>query len=91
MFKLPKVTRYRTFTSERERGCEGEYRIKDGRVEYRNRWGKESGVDFLASNLVSSRIEDVARTFAREGDWAALAALADICARPTEEVPDDGR
>lgn len=84
-FPLPKVTRYRTFESSKTLalGSNGTYRVSEGRVEYCSR-----GLE-LSGWVVATDGDSVARFAARLiglQDWTALAALADVAARPTEEV-----
>lgn len=80
-FPLPKVTRYRTF-----RAMVDTYRVNGDTVEYLAPDGKTYYE--AADGQSRSRF---AQCLARGGNWTDLATFADICARPTEEVPDDGR
>ena len=83
-----KVTRYRTFEAPRL-GSNGTYRVVSGRVEYCNRGYEDDGGWVTATQGES--VEGFAGRLAGVEDWRGLAALADVAARPTEEVPDDGR
>ena len=74
-FPLPKVTRFRTFTRV------DTYRVRDCVVEFE----AEGGV-WKRSGYGNGSVESFAQHMARFKDWTTLAALADVAARPTEEV-----
>lgn len=81
-----KVTRYRTFEAPLLRN-NGTYRVVAGRVEYCN-----IGLEDMGGWVTAKQGESVgafAQRLVDAKDWTALAAFADICARPTEEVDDD--
>lgn len=75
-FPLPKVTRYRTF-----RAMVDTYRVNGDRVEYLAPNGKEWRE--AADGQSRSRF---AQCLAGGSNWVDLAAFADVCARPTEEI-----
>lgn len=79
-FPLPKVKRYRTF---RAPSLPYLMRVVNGIVEY------ESPTNGWVEKVFSGGMATVRRTvneLALRGDWVGLAALADVAARPTEEV-----
>lgn len=85
MFKLPKVTRYRTFTmtwNDRPDSKVETYRVNDSKVEYLSQFGDHWHTTTYGDGTAASFAEQLV---AKER-WTALAAFADVCARPTEEV-----
>jgi len=84
MFKLPEVTRYRTFTmtwGDRPDSNLETYRINGGQVEYLSDIGK-----WYTTNYGTGLVASFAEQLVAKERWTALAAFADVCARPTEEV-----
>lgn len=81
-FPPPKVTRYRTFTSDAN--SDGSFRVVGNVVEYCLR-GLEDTDGWVPTSYGPKRERFAASLVAYE-DWTALAAFADVCARPTEEV-----
>lgn len=79
-FPLPKVTRYRTFGPTA--GRQYQYRLKDGVVEFSG-----NGTDGWVT-AGASTVAEAAEWLIGLQDWTALAALADVAARPTEEVEE---
>lgn len=77
-FPLPKVTRFRTFTVAWGGALPDTYRVNGWHIE----WYDEEDAEWSVSRTVSTMAHDLAVA----GDWTALAAFADVAARPTEEV-----
>ena len=79
-----KVTRYRTFTmtwGDRPDSKLETYRINGGQVEYLSDIGK-----WYTTNHGTGLVASFAEQLVAKERWTALAAFADVCARPTEEV-----
>ena len=82
-FPLSKVTRFRTFTMTWDDLPESKvetYRV-NGQVEYLSADGR-----WYQTNYGTGSIRSFAEELAAKCRWKALAALADVAARPTEEV-----
>ena len=79
-----KVTRYRTFTmtwGDRPDSKLETYRINGGQVEFLSDIGK-----WYTTNHGTGLVASFAEQLVAKERWTALAAFADVCARPTEEV-----
>lgn len=84
-FPLPKVTRYRTFTmtwGDLPDSTVETYRVNDSKVEYLSQFGDHWHTTTYGDGTAASFAEQLV---AKER-WTALAAFADVCARPVEEV-----
>lgn len=82
-FPLPKVTRFRTFTmtwGDLPESKVETYRV-NGQVEYLSADGR-----WYQTNYGTGSIRSFAEELAAKCRWKALATLADVAARPTEEV-----
>lgn len=83
-FPLPKVTRYRTFMvqwGDLPISKVETYRVNRVRVEYLSDIGEWYTTNYGGGSLASFAEQLVAKE-----RWEALAAFADVCARPVEEV-----
>ena len=83
-FPLPKVTRYRTFTmtwGDRPDSNVETYRINGWRVEFLSDNG-----EWYTTNYGDGTVASFAEQLVAKDRWSALAAFADVCARPVEEV-----
>ena len=79
-----KVTRYRTFTmtwGDRPDSKLETYRINGGQVEFLSDIGK-----WYTTNYGTGLVASFAEQLVAKERWTALAAFADVCARPVEEV-----
>ena len=79
-----KVTRYRTFTmtwGDLPDSTVETYRVNDSKVEYLSDIGK-----WYTTNHGTGLAASFAGQLVAKERWTALAAFADVCARPTEEV-----